>query len=70
MGRVDVERRLDDACEALEAAWAALLSYVPRNLPELREKAAAVLAIVTADPVQLDDDHAEMFLRSLVGASG
>jgi hypothetical protein len=66
VGLMAAEQRLDDACEAMEAAWMALLSYVPRNLPELREKAAAVLAIVVADPVQLDDDHAEILLRSLV----
>ena len=67
VGLTAAEQQLDVACEALEAAWVALLSYVPRDLPELHQKAVAVLAIVTADPVQLDEDHAEILLRSLVG---
>lgn len=67
VGLTAAEERMSVACDTLEAAWAALLTYVPLNLPELRQKAAAVLAIVTADPVQLDEDHSEMLLRSLVG---
>lgn len=59
--------RVDEACDELESAWLALLSYVPATLAEVREKAAAVLAIATSDPVQLDDEHTEVFLRSLVG---
>lgn len=66
-GLTAAEKRIDNACEALEAAWVALLTYVPRNLDEMREKAAAVLAVVKADPVQLDEEHAELFLSSLVG---
>ena len=52
----------------LESAWLALFSHVPQTFGQVQEKAAAVLAIVAVDPVQSDEDHAEMFLRSLVGA--
>lgn len=66
-GLMAAERRLDAAADAQEAAWLALLSYVPTNLAEVREKAAAVLAIAKAQPVQMDDERTELFLRSLLG---
>lgn len=66
-GLTAAEKRLDSAADALEAAWVALLSYVPTNTAEVREKAAAVFAIAKAQPVQMDEDHTEVFLRSLMG---
>ena len=66
-GLKSAEQRLDAAADAQEAAWFALLSYVPTNLAEVREKAAAVLVIAKAQPVQMDDERTELFLRSLLG---
>lgn len=62
--------RVDEACTELENAWLALLSYVPVTLEEVREKAAAVLAVAASDPVQLDNEHTEVFLQSLAGVRG
>ena len=67
IGLTDAERRYEECSDALEASWLALLNYVPRNLAEVREKAAAVTSIAAADPVQLDDEHMALFLQSLAG---
>lgn len=69
MGLREAERRSDECNDALEASWLALLNYAPRTIAEVREKAAAVISIAAADPVQLDDEHMALFLQSLAAGA-